>query len=137
VTAEKTATAAAIPPRVAGDLVIKGRWDNGADLDISLVTPDGTRVSWMGGRSDVIAEDATSSDHESLAVKSLRRGNYLVEISRGAASKGTVHGTLDITALGLHRSLPFELAGQRATVGRLTVTLQSHLEEIQGWQGAP
>ena len=51
--AEKAATVTPVAPRVAGDLVINAHWDDAADLDVSLVTPDGTRVSWMGGRSDV------------------------------------------------------------------------------------
>ena len=60
----------------------------------------------MGGRSDALATDVTAGDRESLAVKSLRRGNYLVEISRATnAPLYPVRGALDITALGAHRSV--------------------------------
>jgi Mg-chelatase subunit ChlD len=128
--AEKAATADVPAPKLAGDLVINAHWDGGADLDISLITPDATRVSWMGGKSDALVTDATSSEREELAIKSIKKGNYLVEISRGSASGGTVHGTLDITVLGSKKTLPFELAGDRTTVARIAVSLEERYEEI-------
>jgi hypothetical protein len=128
--AEKLATTTAMPARATGELVVDAHWDAGADLDISLVTPDGTRVSWMGGRADVVVADATSTAHEALALRNLRRGNYLVEITRGMPSTQTVRGSLDIHALGLHRAIPFELTGARTVVGRISVSLQSHLEPV-------
>ena len=127
--AEQAASADVPAPKLAGDLVIAGHW-TGADLDISLVTPDGTRVSWMGGKSDALVTDANSTDREQLAVKALKKGNYLVEVSRGAASTGTIHGTLDITALGSKRSLPFDLAGERTVVARVSISLEERLEQI-------
>jgi hypothetical protein len=153
---EKAALVAPVPAPVAGDLVVKARWDAPADLDVALVAPDGTRVSWMGGRSDVVTGDVTAHDREELAIKSLRRGNYLVEISRAAAfpagpslpsgpsgppatsvfgipiTGGPIRGTLDITALGSHRSIPFELTGSRAVVGRVSVHLEERFEELDG-----
>ena len=126
---EKAATAAPLPPSPSGELRIAGTWTGGADLDISLVTPDGTRVSWMGGKADATVTNATSTEREELLAKTLRRGNYLVEVSRGTPSTGVVRGNLDITVLGLHQTLPFELTGQRVTVGRLSIAMESHLEE--------
>jgi hypothetical protein len=128
--AEKAALVAPAPTRAGGDLVVNAHWDNGADLDLSLVTPEGTRVSWMGGRPDVTVTDVNSGEREQLAVRSLKRGNYLIEITRGGMSVGTVHGSLDITVLGQKKTLPFELTGARATVGRLAVTLQEQLETV-------
>ena len=157
---EKAALVTPLAAPVTGDLVVKARWDNGADLDVTLVTPDGTRVSWMGGRSDVATTDVTSTDHEQLAIKTLRRGNYLLEISRTAASPAaslgafpfpvpgaspfpapgappatsspTIRGTFDIVALGAHRSIPFELTGARAVVGRVSIRLEEHFEDLDG-----
>ncbi len=126
---EKSATVAAIPPRTDGELQINAHWSGNADLDLSLVTPDGTRVSWMGGKSDAIVTDATSTEREQLAIRSIRRGNYLIEIARGTPSTGTVRGSVDVKVLGMTRSLPFELADKRVVVGRLTIGLESHLEE--------
>ena len=149
---EKAALVSPIAAPATGDLVVKAHWDPGADLDITLVTPEGARVSWMGGRTDVASTDVTSTDHEALAVKALRRGNYLVEISRASStsplaspaipgpirgtpdptSLGPVRGTLDIAALGAHRSIPFELTGARTVVGRVSVHLEEHFEELDG-----
>jgi tetratricopeptide (TPR) repeat protein len=144
--AEKLATVSPIEPRVAGDLVIAGRWDNNADLDISLVAPDGTRVSWMGGRTDITVADSTASDREQLSVKRLKKGNYLIEISRGEATTTPIRGTLDVSVLGQKKALPFELTGARTVVGSIKVTMHSHLEPVnpgdarflrQGWQNRP
>ncbi|HTR50244.1 MAG TPA: VWA domain-containing protein, partial [Kofleriaceae bacterium] len=128
--AEKVATTEPAPAKTGGDLVVTGKWTGGADLDISLVTPDGTRVSWMGGKPDAIVTDANSPDREQLAIRSLKRGNYLVEISRGTPGTGPVTGSLDITALGSKRSLPFTLAGDRTVVARVSISLEERLEQI-------
>ena len=66
----------------------------------------------MGGRSDAVVTDAASTERETLAVKSLRRGNYPVEISRGMPSSGTVLGTLDIAVPGSKRTPPLERVAQ-------------------------
>jgi len=133
-TVEKAALATPLAPPITGELVVKARWDADADLDVTLVTPEGARVSWLGGRTDLVASDATSSEREQLAVKSLRRGNYLVEIDRAttAANAAPIHGTLDITALGAHRSIPFELTGAHAVVGRVSVRLEQQFEDLDG-----
>ena len=128
--AEKAATVPALAPRIGGDLVVNARWQGNVDLDLSLVTPDGKRVSWMGGRTDVVVGDASSNEKEQLALKSIKRGNYLIEVTRGGASQGPIRGTLDITVLGTKRSLPFELLGSRAVVGRLAIALEERLEQI-------
>ncbi|MGE3456733.1 MAG: hypothetical protein AB7O24_16600, partial [Kofleriaceae bacterium] len=97
---------------------------------ISVVAPDGTRVSWMGGRNDAAAADASSDEREQLSIRSLRRGNYLIEVTRGDSSTGPVRGTLEIAALGTKKSLPFELLGSRAVVGTLQITLQQAFESV-------
>ena len=35
-------------PSVRGDLLATATWSGGSDVDLSLVTPEGTRISWMG-----------------------------------------------------------------------------------------
>jgi tetratricopeptide (TPR) repeat protein len=128
--AEKSAMADPIAPKLAGDLVVSAHWDGGADLDLSLVTPDATRVSWMGGRNDAVVQDATREDREELAIKSLKRGNYLIEVARAAPSTDVIKGTLDITVLGTKKSLPFELRGDHATIGRIAISLEERLEQV-------
>ncbi|HEY4182762.1 MAG TPA: FecR domain-containing protein [Kofleriaceae bacterium] len=123
-TAEKAATVAGLDRKPSGDLVMNASWQGNIDLDISLVTPSGERVSWMGGRTDAVAKDASSNDREALALRSLRKGNYLLEITRGTPSTGVIRGTIDVTALGQRRSLPFELTNERSTVGRIAVNLR-------------
>ena len=94
-------------------------------------------MSWQGGRSDVAVNDATALDREELAVKTLRRGSYLLEITRGDAARSAVRGTLDVTVLGVKKSLPFELTGTHVTVGRIDISLVSHLEAIEGGVAPP
>jgi hypothetical protein len=43
-----------------------------------------------------------------------------------------VRGTLDITALGAHRAIPFELTGARTVVGRVSVRLEERFEDLDG-----
>ena len=130
---EKAATVVAMPGRPGGELTVDAHWSGGGDLDLSLVTPDGTRVSWMGGKSDALVTDATSTEREQLAIRAIKRGNYLIEIARGMPSSGVVRGSVDVRVLGLARSLPFELTGKRVVVGRLTIGLESHLEPATGF----
>ncbi len=128
---DKALLAAEPAPKAGGDLVVDAHWDGGsADLDVSLVTPDGTRVSWMGGRTDVRVADATSTAKEVLTLKSLKRGHYLLEVARGIPSTNTVRGTLDIVVLGSKKSIPFELTGPRKTVARVSVNLEERVETI-------
>ena len=129
---EKALIAPAASTNKKQDVVVDAKWDGGEDLDISIVTPDGTRVSWMGGRSDLRVTDATTAGKEQLAIESIKRGNYLVEVARGTASTGSVRGTVDIVVLGTKKSLSFELShGEaRKTIARLSINLQERLETI-------
>lgn len=134
VEAEKAATASAPPPRDGGDLTVRASWDAGADLDLTIVTPQGARLSWMGGRAGLVATDVRSATGEQLSLRTLPRGRYLVEVSRGADGANgpgrTIRGNLAVTALGDKRTLPFELVGDRAVVGRIDVTSQFRLEPV-------
>ena len=130
-TAEKAALAAAAPARSGGDLVVTARWTGAADLDVAVIAPDGSRISWMGGRSDVTVTDSTATDREQLALRTLRRGNYLVEITRnGTPVTGPVRGSIDLSVLGTKKTIPFEVIGARATVGRINVALEQRLDRI-------
>jgi tetratricopeptide (TPR) repeat protein len=128
--AEKAATIAPASMSARGDLVINARWDSGADVDVALITPDGSRVSWMGGRNDVTVENSTATDRELLALRSIKRGNYLVEVTRNGNASGAVRGSLDISVLGSKKTIPFELMGSRATVGRVNIALEERMDRI-------
>jgi tetratricopeptide (TPR) repeat protein len=128
--AEKAATVAPVERKLAGDLVVNAKWQGNVDLDLSLITPAGERVSWMGGRTDAAVGDASSNEKEVFALKSIKKGQYLIEISRGANSSGPVSGTVDINVLGTKRSMPFQLNGSHATVSRLVINLEERLEQV-------
>jgi tetratricopeptide (TPR) repeat protein len=131
--AEKAATAAPLPLPIAGDLVLDGVWEAGHDLDVALVTPQGKRISWLGGKADLAVRDHRANDREALALRRLPRGNYLVEVSRSDARPGVVRGTVTVGALGQRRTLPFELTGDRAVVGTVAVSVRSRLVRVDGW----
>ncbi len=133
VDAERAATATADEARVTGELRLVARWDGGGDVDLSLVTPQGSRVSWMGGRDGVAALDVAATDGEQLGLRKLVKGRYLVEVARtGGGAATPVRGTVEITALGDTRTLPFELVGDHVVVGRIAVTMASKLVEVSG-----
>ena len=108
--------------RVAGELMLEATWDGGGDLDLSLITPQGSRLSWMGGRRTVVGADASAEGHERLGLRGVWGGSYVIEVSRtGANDDGPISGEVVVSALGSRRTLPFTLSGERATLGRVTV----------------
>ena len=128
VAAERLATTDAPAKPITGDLVIRGTWSTGADLDLSIVSGLGRRISWHGGRTDLAVDGAVSTTGETLAVKKLKKGSYRVEVVRPAgAPAGILRGTVEIVVLGQRRTLPFELTGDRTTVGDVKVRLESSL----------
>src|SRR5262249_47185640 len=76
-------------PPIRGELVLDAHWNGNADVDLTLITPHGTRISWMGGRLNVLGQDATSSSHEELALRHATPGAYLLEVSRADESRTT------------------------------------------------
>jgi hypothetical protein len=126
--AETVATTAAPAPVVNGDLVVDASWSGGSDLELTIVTSTGTRLSWMGGRPGVTADGATDTTRERLALRRASKGSYLIEVSRARAGDTTpVTGRVTITLLGRSRTLDFRLDGERTLVGRAGVTMKSRL----------
>jgi tetratricopeptide (TPR) repeat protein len=115
----------------SGDLTITAQWTGAADLDLSLISPQGARLSWLGGRKGLSVADAGAVGTERLVLDKIKRGRYLVELSRTRAGDTTpVEGTVEVTVLGVTRTLPFRLDGDRVVLGRIAVTMQSRLEEV-------
>jgi hypothetical protein len=120
---------------IAGNLVVGLRTDAGVDLDVAVISRDGTRSSWMGGRKGIRAAEATSLQGERLAIGFLPVGSYTIEVTRAAPSSsaalpGTpqvpsfapaINGTVELRVLGERRSIPFRLEGDRAAVAAVTV----------------
>ncbi len=127
---EAAATKPARDRRVAGQLVLDATWSGATDIDLTVVTPQGTRLSWMGGRDVVVADSASDLRRERLGLRKIARGKYLIEVSRTHPGDTTpVTGSIEVRLLGKRQSIPFQLAdGARRTVGRLTVSSRSRLE---------
>lgn len=127
-------TRAALPgpaARAGGDLALDASWTGAADLDLSLVAPDGTRISWMGGRAGLAAEAASATGREALRLRRIPAGRYLVEIARiDPADRTPVRGAVAVRVLGVRRSMPFALADARAVIGRVNVTRRSRLVPV-------
>jgi Mg-chelatase subunit ChlD len=131
--AESVALAGGGVERSGGDVTLDATWLGGDDVDVSLITPQGTRLSWMGGRKTVSGEDATSASHERLAMRSATVGDYVVEVSRTRlGDTRPIRGTVQINAFGTRRALPFTLEGTHTAIGRVQVRRDSRLEPVLG-----
>lgn len=111
-----------------GDLLLSADWKADVDLDLSLVTLQGTRISWMGGRVNVVGKDASSHGKETLGLKRGSAGRYSIEVAR-TDPKDTrqVSGTIRVKAMEEVKTLRFSVSGPRAEVGRVTVRRKSRL----------
>lgn len=120
---------AADPSVLNGDLTLQATWEGGDDLDLSMLEPDGYRVSWLGAPTKAIisARDVASTSRESLALKGSSVGDYVVEITRPRGHTGTVRGSLQIHAAGDNRTVPFVLEGGRTRVALIKVSSRSRL----------
>jgi tetratricopeptide (TPR) repeat protein len=131
--AEALAQRGGLVERGGGEVTLEARWLGGSDLDVSLITPQGTRLSWMGGRKSVSGSDATSLSHERLAMRSATVGDYIVEVSRTSRDDARpVSGSVEIVAFGTRRTVSFSLQGERTAVGRVQVRRESRLEAVFG-----
>ncbi|WP_437811267.1 VIT domain-containing protein [Sorangium sp. So ce1078] len=129
------------PADLPGDVQLSAEWTGGADLDLALVDAQGRRLSWMGstlGTLGVRSRDATSTRAESLALRSLPKGSYIVEIARASAgdgaspsalsgAAGAVRGELTLRLAGETRKVPFALEGARLELGTVRVFFTSRL----------
>ncbi|WP_437315912.1 VIT domain-containing protein [Sorangium sp. So ce385] len=124
-----------------GDVQLSAAWTGGADLDLALIDARGRRLSWMGatlGPVGVRSRDATSARAESIALRNLPKGSYVVEIARASAgdgaspsalagAPGAVRGELTLRLAGETRKVPFTLEGARLELGTVRVFFTSRL----------
>ncbi len=128
--AEKKAARDLKTKSLRGQLQIEASWLGSVDLDISIVTKDGVRISWMGGDARVSGADAMTPGREKLAMRRIRSGRYTIEISRSDATDMTpIDGSLEITLLKKKKTLPFKLgpSEKRSAVGSLRVRSRSRM----------
>ncbi|XXY54398.1 VIT domain-containing protein [Sorangium sp. So ce269] len=126
---------------LSGDVQLSAEWSGGADLDLALIDAQGRRLSWMGstlGSVGVRSRDATSTRAESLALRGLPKGSYIVEIARASTGDGpspaaapgapeVLRGELTLRLAGETRKVPFTLDGARREVGTVRVFFTSRL----------
>jgi len=115
-------------PSARGELLLVGRWSVPVDLDLSLVTNEGTRVSWMGGRVSAVGEDADSLGRETVGLSSIGAGSYRVEVSRTDPNDHRpISGQVEVRALDERQTLRFNLVGSHAVVGSVRIKRESRL----------
>jgi hypothetical protein len=124
---------------LSGDLRLEATWFGGdTDLDISLIDPDGNRVSWLGApnKAVITATDVVSTQREGLALRGAKTGEYVIEIVRGSGSS-PVRGEVVVNVAGTRRVVPFSLNGNRETVGIAKIRMESRLVPVRGggWGG--
>lgn len=125
----EAASDAPTPERVRGDLIVEAEWTGGSDLDITLVTPQGTRLSWMGGRTNVVGDDATRLGQERVGLRRAGTGRYYIEVNRvNEHDRSPIRGQLRVRAFGETQRIPFELTDARASVGSVRVVRRWRLQ---------
>jgi hypothetical protein len=117
------------PNALNGDITLQATWESGDDLDLSMLEPEGYRVSWLGAptKAVITANDVQSTQREGLALRGSSPGDYVVELTRPKGHTGTVRGTLQIVAAGERRSVPFVLDGGRTRLALIKVSSHSRL----------
>ncbi len=132
------------PGRGRPALSIEASWQSedgsSEDLDLSLVTPQGTRVWWLGGRRTVFGTDGMRAGAERIGLRRLSPGTYRVEIGRldtsgSMRTLAPVRGTVRIASrhAGRGRQMPFTLPpvpGARVHVATLVVRTRQELEDL-------
>lgn len=125
----QAASTAPNPESIRGDLMAEATWTGGADVDITLVTPQGTRLSWMGGRTNVVGDDARRIGHERVGLRRAGVGTYYIEVNRVDPNDTTpINGTLEIRARDDRQRIPFRVEGSRTTVGRVSIVRRWRME---------
>ncbi len=116
------------PSRPRGEIMLDASWNGSADVDLSLITPQGTRISWMGGRRNVVGEDGSRAGAEKLGLRRATPGSYVIEVNRiDPDDRSTVTGRIRVRAIDGRRTIPFTLTGERVVVGRIDVRRRSRM----------
>lgn len=119
--------------RFGGDFTIDAEWSGGQDLDVSILTRQGTRLSWMGGRTTVVGDQTTEGGRERLGLRWTGPGTYIIEVGRtDPQDRSEIRGRVRVRILGQRRTIPFVLTSERVTVARVRVTRESRLEAVTG-----
>jgi tetratricopeptide (TPR) repeat protein len=114
------------------DLSVDASWSGATDLDVSIIAPDGTRLSWMGGRTTVFGRDAHAIGREELGLRTAPVGSYVIEVARTSeGDRRPITGELRIRMVDATRTIPFRLDRERVEVARARVHRESRLEPVR------
>lgn len=98
------------------DLLASATWTGGADVDLSLVTPQGTRISWMGGRRNVVGSSGRGRGQERLGLRRAGTGTYHVEVSRTTNdTSAPIRGSVRLKVMDETQTFEFEIPAGQAT----------------------
>lgn len=98
------------------DLLASASWTGGADVDLSIVTPQGTRVSWMGGRRNVVGSNGRNRGEESVGLRRAGTGTYHVEVSRTTDdTTAPIRGSVRLKVMDETQTFEFEIPAGQAT----------------------
>ena len=114
-------------PATKGDFLVEASWQGDVDLDLSIITPQGTRLSWLGGRVNVVGRDGSTPGNELIGLRRATAGHYIVEISRVADGDEPIAGHVTIRALEANKDMTFSLVTDRTKVGRAIVRRKSRM----------
>ncbi len=116
------------PSRPHGEIMLDATWSGSSDVDLSLITPQGTRISWMGGRTNVVGEDGSRVGAEKLGLRRAAPGSYMIEVNRiDPDDHDTITGRIAVRAVDGRRTIPFTLTGERVVIGRIDVRRESRM----------
>lgn len=122
-------------------IVVSAKWEDGADLDLSLVDPSGRRAAAATRLKGARAAGATSRDHETIGLSTGEAGPFLVEIARaGSDGPSRVRGELEIRAFGKTKTLPFVVTTDAERIARIDVRWDVELvpvDEPAPWPRPP
>ena len=101
---------------------LDANWQGNSDLDLSIITPQGTRISWMGGRKATTGKNAYSFGREELGLTKASSGTYYIEVNRTDKDTTPITGTISVQTRSDGRTtkkpLRFTLTGKRAVIGQ-------------------
>ncbi len=122
---------------IYGDFVLSATWDDGTDLDLALIGPDGQRFASSNAGGKVKVRDGASLSKETLAVSNWSNGSFVVEIARAKPGGGRVSGKISIRAVDTTQVVPFVIEGNTLRVARVQVRTDVQLVPADAPPGNP
>jgi len=115
--------------RLRGSITLDASWAGASDVDLTLITPQGTRLSFLGGHSSITAVDASAIGHEGLGLGRARSGSYILEVSRAdATDDAPISGTVRVQVVGERTTVPFRLDAEgRQVIARVEIERRSRV----------